>query len=104
MGAATSSTSSRTSSHHAWRAAALSSRAAPPCPSASQAGRYAVARSLWVSSARRVGRVQRGLLHPGPWHLRDLPEDVLPVHRDTVPSLAGHWLWLLWREVLPRHV
>merc|ERR1712154_348721 len=27
----------------------------PPCPSALQAGRYAVARSLWVSSAHRVG-------------------------------------------------
>merc|ERR1711976_975048 len=49
-------------------------------------------------------RVQRGLLHPGPWHLRDLAEDVLLVHRGAVPAIAGHWLWLLWCQVLPRHL
>merc|ERR1712083_620910 len=39
--------------------------------------------------------VQRGLLHTGPWHLRDVPEDVLRVHGGAVPAIARHRMRLL---------
>merc|ERR1711972_1107779 len=48
--------------------------------------------------------VQRGLLHAGPRHLRDVPEDVLPLHGGAVPTIARHWLRLLWCEMLPGHL
>merc|ERR1712151_1031092 len=66
--------------------------------------------SVLLHAVRRLGvtslldGVQRGLLHPRPWHLRDVPEDVLRLHGGAVPAIARHRLRFLWCEVLPRQI